>query len=104
MRAMNCRMKKWARYRKKIVHTPEREFSKRKPLAVNTSPEDDYAINQTAVSRGAISLEGIGGKSYHSTLYHEYQIKQLVYLVLKIVLLVLVVALLIILYFQWVKR
>ena len=101
---MNSRMKKWARYRKKITSTPENGFSKRKPLEMNISPEDDYAINQTAVSRDAISLKGIGGKNYHSTLYHEYQIKQWVYFVLKVVLLILTVAGLIILYFQWVKR
>lgn len=100
---MKSRMKKWARYRKAIISTPATKFPTRKPVVCVTSPEDNAAIRQTAVSKGAVSLAGIGGKNYRNTLYEEYQVRQRVYLILKIVLLIAVIAALTILYFHWVE-
>ncbi len=101
---MKSRMQKWAHYRKKIMAMPDSKFPARKAYASDISKEDGELIKHTAVSKSAVSLAGIGGKEYHSTPYEEYQVRQRVYLVLKIVLLIAVVAALSIFYFYWVKE
>ncbi len=83
---------------------PDSRFPPRKAFVTDISKEDGELIKRTAVSKGAVSLAGIGGKEYHSTPYEEYQVRQRVYLVLKIVLLIAVVAALTIFYFYWVKE
>ncbi len=83
---------------------PDSKFPSHKAPASDTSAEDGELIKRTAVSKGAVSLAGIGGKEYHSTPYEEYQVKQRVYLVLKIVVLLAVVAALSVFYFHWVKE
>ena len=102
---MNSRTKKWKRYRKQIAKTPINKFSQRKAIELNASSiEDNVAIKETSPSRGAISMAGIGGKSYHSPLYKQYKTRQKVVFILNLVLLLLAIVGLIILYFYWVKE
>lgn len=96
-------MQKWSHYRKRIARTPTEKFGQRQSVIDANSLEDEAAIRETAVSKSAISLAPLGGKSYHNTLYQEYQVKQKVYLILKFFLMILMIIGLTLLYFQWVE-
>lgn len=100
---MKSRTKKWARYRAKIQNTPDKGFSPRRRLELVTDEGDKEAIEKTAVSKGAISLETVGEKKHHSTPYAIYNKRKSLYLFLKILLLVVVVAGFAIWYVYWVR-
>jgi len=96
-------MQKWAHYRAKIMETPDNKFAKRKRLELSTSKEDEAMINNTAPSKGAISMEDLGAKKHHSTPYRIYRRRKMVWLVGKCLLLAVALGGFTVWFFLWVK-
>lgn len=98
---MKTRTEKWAKYRAKILRTPDYKF-KNKPHFSPTSKEEAALLMDKASASSAVNVSALPRKK--PTPYGVYLSKKRNALILKLVLLGLAIIGLVLLWFFWVMK